>query len=58
MANGTKDPKVERLLFAAKRWAAFQEGDSFLNQATDEKLRDEAIEARESLLAAIEDLDT
>jgi hypothetical protein len=54
----TKDRKVERLLHAATRWAAFQEGDRFLDQATDEEVRDEAIEARESLLAAIEDLDT
>lgn len=54
----THDPKTERLLRAAKRWAAFQEGDSLLDQDTDEKLRAEAIEARESLLTAIEDLDT
>ena len=54
----SKDPKIERLVRAAKRWATFQEGDSLLDQATDDRLRDEAIEARETLLDAIGELDT
>lgn len=48
--------RVSRLIAAAKRWATFQEGDSLEDQATDSKLRNEAIEARETLLSAIEAL--
>ena len=49
--------QIERLIDAAKDWAAYQEGDSLLDQATDERIRDNAIEARERLLSAIESLE-
>lgn len=49
-------PQVIRFVRAAKAWAAFQEGDSLRDQDTDEKLKAEAIEARERLLNVIDDL--
>jgi len=47
---------VQRLINAAKAWAVFQEGDSLEDQQFDPKLQDAAIEARERLLSAIEEL--
>jgi len=44
---------VQQLIAAATTWALFQEGDSLLDQETDEKLKAEAIEARERLLNVI-----
>lgn len=49
--------QIQRLVNAAKAWAAYQEGDSLEDQKTDERLRDSAIEARERLLAVVESLD-
>jgi len=48
--------QIDRLVNAAKKWAAFQEGDSLEDQQTDARLRAEAIEAREALLSVIESL--
>ncbi|MGE4340780.1 MAG: hypothetical protein AB7E55_33240 [Pigmentiphaga sp.] len=48
--------QIERLVRAAKAWAAFQEGDSLNYQGFDAKLKAEAIEARERLLDVIDDL--
>lgn len=48
---------IQRLIDRAKDWAAYQEGDSLLDQQTDERIRANANEARERLLAAIEALD-
>lgn len=48
---------IDRLVSAAKAWAEYQDGDSLEDQATDERLRAAAIEARERLLWAIEALD-
>lgn len=50
------DPISQRVVEAAKAWAAFQEGDSLEDQRTDPKLQAAAIEARERLLSAIERL--
>lgn len=46
----------DKLVRAAKRWAAFQEPDSLDDQKTDAHLQSEAIEAREALLTLIEEL--
>lgn len=48
--------QILRLIDSAKAWAAFQEGDSLIDQAHDEKLKSEAIDARERLLNVINDL--
>lgn len=48
--------QIDKLVRAAKRWAAFQEGDSLEDQKTDEALRAEAIESRERLLDIINEL--
>jgi hypothetical protein len=48
--------QINRLLVAAKDWAAFQEPDSLEDQKTDSRLQSRAIEARERLLAVIDDL--
>lgn len=51
------DRKIQRVIERAKDWAAYQEGDSLLDQETDERIRANAIEARERLLDAINDLE-
>lgn len=48
--------QIDRLVSAAKAWAAFQDGDSLYDQDGDPKLKADAIEARERLLSIIEDL--
>lgn len=48
--------QVQRLVDAANRWADFQDGDSLEDQETDTRLKAQAIEARERLLSAIEEL--
>jgi len=48
--------QTERLVRAAKRWAAFQEPDSLDDQKTDSRLQSEAFEARERLLQVIDEL--
>lgn len=50
--------QIDRLVEAARRWAAFQEPDSLEDQKTDSRLQGEAIEARETLLQIIDDLPT
>jgi hypothetical protein len=48
--------QIERLLRAAKQWAAFQEPDSLEDQKTDPRLQSEAIEARERVLQVIDEM--
>lgn len=48
--------QIDRLVTAAKCWAVFQEGDSLLDQETDERVRADAILARERLLDVINEL--
>jgi len=50
------DPKVQRLIRVAKHWASFQDGDSLEDQRTDSHLQGDAIEAREALLDAINEM--
>jgi hypothetical protein len=48
--------RVNRLIEAAKEWAAYQEADSVADQKDDVRLRVNASAARDRLLAAIEAL--
>lgn len=47
--------KMDRLLFAALRWHAFQEPDSLHDQGTDIRLRMEAVRVNEQLNSAVKD---
>ena len=50
------ETQIDRLVRAAKDWSAFQHGDSLEDQRTDERLKAQAIEARDRLLGVIDDL--
>jgi hypothetical protein len=56
MSTSMTTHQVQKLVAAAKRWAAFQEGDSLLDQDHDDHLKAEAIAARERLLSIIDEL--
>lgn len=47
--------EVEKLVAAAKRWAAFQDPASLEDQKTDHRLQAQAFDAREALLTIIEE---
>jgi len=48
--------EVQRVIDTAQAWAPFQEADSLRDQMTDVRLKLAAIEAREALIAAVEEL--
>jgi hypothetical protein len=52
-----KDPKIRRLIAAAKRWAEYQEGEKLAKLKFSASLQAEEIEAREALLETIDSLD-
>ena len=54
--KAARELKSQRLVIAAKRWAAFQEPESLEDQQSDSRLQAEATEAREQLLSIIHDL--